>query len=381
MNMMKAKARCSYCGLENEAARSFCKKCGYPVSAATVGDFTDEERASVWRSLRDIYLQMKIDLSGEKFADPRVLMEYPLLRQYLSYAWLRPFTGLWDAAVGMQLSKIDFPMPSLDIGCGDGVFSSIFMGTKYDEKFDIAAGMKSEGRDLFDSYEEGKFRQFITEEPPRSFDIGIDIKESLVLKAAESGAYRTTRVDDGVLLKSIPSGTIGSAWSNVIKNFDDVEMAISNVHRVLKPGGFIVTQLPLPSMLDNFYYYPQYMAEKDEQKKMHLWKMTRGEPAYHPRYLTTEEWSDMFIRQGFSGVQVVGYAVNRYILQMWDTGFRLFIHEFAAFSKFLGRIDALSTIKKTVVDWYLQESIPLLNYEKQTGHPDYYSFVLLKAVK
>ncbi|MCF8176913.1 MAG: hypothetical protein K9J74_00235 [Sulfuritalea sp.] len=374
-------SKCSYCGLENESARSFCKKCGYPVSAATIGDFTDDERASVWRSLCDLYVQMKTELSGESNLDSRVLAEYPLLEQYLSYFWLRPLAGLWDAVVGTQLSKIDFPGPSIDIGCGDGVFSSIFMGTKYDENFDIATGMKTEGKDLFDHCDVGTFSRYVKEHPPRSFDIGIDIKENLVLKAAESGAYKTTRIDDGVLLSTIPSGTIGSAWSNVIKNFDDVELALSNVYRVLKPGGFIVTQLPLPFMLDNFYYYSQYTRETDEQKKLHLWKMTRGEPAYHPRYLSTEEWSAMFVKMGFSDVQVVGYAVNRHILQMWDTGFRLFIRELAHFSRFLSRVDALPMIKKSIVEWCIQQSIPLLNYEKQARHPDHYSFVLLKAFK
>jgi SAM-dependent methyltransferase len=372
---------CHYCGLENQTTRIFCKKCGYPISAATIGDFSDEERASVLHDLLGLYKKMKADLNSDLFHDLKILDEFPLLRQYLNYGWLRPLAGVWDASVGTQLSKIDFPSPSLDIGCGDGIFASIFMGVKYDETFDISMGMKKSGKDLFDHYQVDSIGKYVREVPQRIFDIGVDIKESLVLKAAESGGYKATRVDDGVLLKTVPSGTISSIWSNVIKNFDDVEVAITNVHRVLKPGGFIITQLPLPSMLENLYYYPQYIAEKDEGKRENLWKLTRGEPAYHPRYLSTQGWKSMFAGLGFSDIQVVGYVVNSYTLKMWDTGFRLFVTELAEFTNFLSRVEASPVLKKLVVDWYIQQSIPLLNYEKIAKDPKSYSFVLLKAIK
>jgi len=372
---------CSYCGEENNTLRSFCVKCGYPVSAATIEDFTDSERKSVFHSLCNLFTEMKVELSDEKYLSESILNAYPQLRQYLNYAWLRPLGGLWDAVVGTKLSQIDFTGPSLDIGCGDGVFSSIFLGTEYDEKFDIGFGLKSKGKDLFDHYEKGLFQHVIRIHPNRRFDIGIDIKESLVEKAGESGGYRTTRVDDGVYLKTISSDSIGSIWSNVLKNFDNIEDALSNVYRVLKSDGFIVTQLPLPSMLNNFYYYPQFVAENDPDRKKHLWKMSRGESAYHPRYLATEEWRELFIRQGFRDVQVVGYVVNRYIQKMWDTGFRLFIRELADFSRFLSRVDALPIFKKSVVDWYIQQAIPLLNYENCSENTDDFSFVLIKAIK
>ncbi len=356
-------------------------KCGYPVSAATIEDFTDLERASVYHSLCELFLEMKLALSDEKYISASILNAYPLLRPYLNYAWLRPLSGLWDTVVGTKLSQINFTEPSLDIGCGDGVFSSIFLGTEYDEKFDISFGLKNEGKDLFDHYEKGSFERVIRVQPKRQFDIGIDIKESLVQKAAETGGYKTTRVDDGVFLKTIPSDSIGSVWSNVIKNFDNIEEAISNVYRVLKSDGFIVAQLPLPSMLNNFFYYSQFVEEKDPERKRHLWKMSRGEPAYHPRYLTTNEWRDLFIGQGFRDVEVVGYVVNRYILKMWDTGFRLFVRELADFSKFLNRVDALPSIKKLVVDWCIQQAIPLLNYENISENSNDFSFVLIKAIK
>lgn len=37
----------SYFGLKNEAVHSFCKECGYPVSAVNEVDFTGEENADL----------------------------------------------------------------------------------------------------------------------------------------------------------------------------------------------------------------------------------------------------------------------------------------------------------------------------------------------
>ena len=80
---------------------------------------------------------MKTDLSDKAYGDQNILQDYPQLHRYLNYAWLKPLDGVWDATIGTQLSKIDFPSPSLDIGCGDGIYGSIFMGVKYAESFEV----------------------------------------------------------------------------------------------------------------------------------------------------------------------------------------------------------------------------------------------------
>jgi len=44
------------------------------------------------------------------------------LENFLSIYWLRPETAIWRTLDAIQLSKITFEKPIIDIGCGDGIF-------------------------------------------------------------------------------------------------------------------------------------------------------------------------------------------------------------------------------------------------------------------
>ncbi len=50
------------------------------------------------------------------------------IKAHLNVAWLRPESTLWDVIVSTMISKYENKPPSLDLGCGNGIFSLITAG-------------------------------------------------------------------------------------------------------------------------------------------------------------------------------------------------------------------------------------------------------------
>lgn len=46
-----------------------------------------------------------------------------ILKNFLNAYWLRPETAMWRALDAISMNDFEFLSPSLDLGCGDGVFS------------------------------------------------------------------------------------------------------------------------------------------------------------------------------------------------------------------------------------------------------------------
>lgn len=69
------------------------------------------------------------------------------LNQLLNVFWLRPETALWREIDIRAMQSFSFKSPSLDIGCGDGIFSFIRAGGKFSSEFDAFQAMS--GLDKF----------------------------------------------------------------------------------------------------------------------------------------------------------------------------------------------------------------------------------------
>ncbi len=113
---------------------------------------------------------------------------------------------LWKACEYIAFREVPVEKPVLDLGCGDGGFASL----------------------LF-------------EEPPA---VGLDIRLGRVRKAAARHRYHLTVQGDACRLP-FRDGVFGTVFSAcVFEHIPQVERALSEVSRVLRPGGHFVFSVP-----------------------------------------------------------------------------------------------------------------------------------------
>jgi ubiquinone/menaquinone biosynthesis C-methylase UbiE len=116
-----------------------------------------------------------------------------------------------------SMSAVRLEPPILDLGCGDGMFGSILTGNCRD-----------------------------------SIAFGVDLSLDELRRAAETGSYRSLAVAD---MANLPfaDNQFGAAISNsVFEHLNDIDGALREVFRILKPGGKLALTSPNNHLVDHF---------------------------------------------------------------------------------------------------------------------------------
>lgn len=165
-----------------------------------------------------------------------------VLRRFLEANWLKPYDAVWDAAVASRLASIPLEEPSLDLGCGDGLFMLIACGGRarlvYDRYTDAAVGVRG------DRYnQKASMASTASERPARSLMVGLDAKAGLLDKARRTGTYRHLVRGDG---QSLPfrDGAFASLFCNILYWLPDWQLGLREMRRVLSARGRLVLVVP-----------------------------------------------------------------------------------------------------------------------------------------
>jgi SAM-dependent methyltransferase len=158
-----------------------------------------------------------------------------------------------------MLSRYRFDHPMLDVGAGDGHFASL----------------------LF----------------PGGVDVGIDPSREALKEASERGVYRNLQVASAC---ELPFGdeAFASVISNcVLEHIPDLDSALAEIARVLKPGGMFATTVPSPN-------YEGYLLGTTLFRTIGLRSLARAygkwmtRISYHYHYYSPEEWRQRLSRHG-----------------------------------------------------------------------------------
>ncbi len=244
----------------------------------------------------------------------------------LNAFWLRPETALWRELDIRAMNDFEFLSPSIDLGCGDGLFSFIRAGGRLSPKFDafqVVAGLDSffSNVDVFDAYDPTLALQVVSE-PKYKIDVAFDHKENLLRKASHLGLYRDFKVGDANQQLPFADESFSTLFSNIVYWLDDPSSVLSEIARILKKNGRACLMLPNHSLPRYSYYKKYYVDGGRDPKWAFLEKLDRGRFDDNIRQSRSgENWEFLFQQ---AGLKVARHSMHlsKPVIQMWDIGLR-----------------------------------------------------------
>jgi SAM-dependent methyltransferase len=202
-----------------------------------------------------------------------------LLPDFLRAYPFQPATAVWRSVEVAALLKHGVPLGrGLDVGCGDGLLTSIIV------------------RHL---------------EGARSW-IGIDPDSVEVELARQTGIYQECLTTTGATMDFAPASFDFALSNSVLEHIPELDPVIAAVSRVLKPGGrFILT---VPS--DSFHAALRGPLLPGADRSSYLTEIDRR--CAHIHYWSQERWRATLDAAGLSLVSAVPY-LDRAETQLWET--------------------------------------------------------------
>lgn len=245
--------------------------------------------------------------------------------QLMNIYWLRPESALWRAIDIQSMKDFQFCSPSLDLGCGDGIFSFIRAGGHFDITFDAYQSVSNLDQyfdkvDIYDSFND-QVCPVISRKPDYQIDYAFDHKENLLKKAKTLGLHKHFVVGDANKKLPFEDNTFRSIFSNIVYWLDDPQSVFLELSRVLKPGGRCCLMLPNNTFPGFSFYHDLYLTQKNEKFRF-LEKLDRGRVADNIKHSRdTNEWTSMFRN---SGLEIVKHSMHlsKTTVQIWDIGLR-----------------------------------------------------------
>jgi len=245
-----------------------------------------------------------------------------LLGRYLNVYWLRPENALWTVLRSLAWRRVVMHPPSADLSCGDGVFSFIHAGGAFGPAFDVFQEVGQldrvtrENADMFDQAAGPAYRPEVVQRPGWAIDVGTDLKETLLSKAAALRFYgRLVRHDNNAPLP-FGDGAFRSVYCNSAKWVRNIDLFLREIARVTRPDGVVV----LHTKLDAIARYT-LAPFRDQLGRRVLEIIDRGRLETWPALASRATWERRFAEAGLEIVEVTPLA-SRTHAHIWDIGLR-----------------------------------------------------------
>lgn len=199
-------------------------------------------------------------------------------RRYLKVAPLSH--ALWRSVEAQELAKYPLKKPVLDIGCGFGEFGGVFFSSQV--------------------------------------EVGLDINEQEILKAAATGKYKKTIVADA---RNLPfkNNTFGSVISvSTLEHIPNNAKVFKEAFRVLKPGAKFYFTVPTDKLFDGLLVV-KVLRAVGLRSLAYLYFRAINKAFKHVFVPSEKVWLKLAIDAGFDIEKVQG-TLPRIILIIWELG-------------------------------------------------------------
>jgi len=279
-----------------------------------------------------------------------------LLRRFLQAYWLRPENAFWMTLRSGLLSRVPLRAPSIDLACGDGVFGFLHRGGVFSPDFDVFCSVAHlddvTGRhaDMFDHVADD-YRPPIQTPPAERFDVGTDVKSSMLAKASTLGLY--DRLVEHDCNRPLPFGDdcFQSVYCNAAYWIDNIDGFLWELGRVARPGSRIVLQVKLDS-LARYTLEPHREALGDRFLDL----LGRGRHACWPTVTDRAGWESRFAAARLTIVDETPF-ITRTHAHLWDVGLRPIAPLLVRMTRELSETSR-SSIKRDWVDLFHDLLVP-----------------------
>jgi len=192
------------------------------------------------------------------------------LRKYLCQGPV--FLAMERAIECRLISGLELKQPILDLGCGDGIFSSI----------------------LFD----------------KPLDIGIDISLDEIMKSSGKRIYKNIVAGDLSMLPLKAQSFNTVICNSVMEHVIDLEKAIREAHRVLAPGGHFILTLPTENY-EKFLFYPRVLEGIGLKKLATRYREAVSKTFKHYHAYAATHWLKIIKDNGFKAVKTIDFCPKK----------------------------------------------------------------------
>jgi len=244
-----------------------------------------------------------------------------LLRRFLQVYWLRPENAFWMALRSETLARCPIVAPSLDVACGDGLFSFLHGGGVLDPAFDVFQTVRevkprpSNGDDMFDGCNDG-YRPRIVQTPHSTFNTGVDHKAALLQKASKLFFYDRLVEHDCNRRLPFDDDTFETVYCNAAYWIDNIDGFLAELRRITRPDGRIVLQVKLDTMAR---YTLASFAEQLGTRFLEI--IDRGRLACWQSLADRATWERRYARAGLE-IEEVSPFITATHAHIWDVGLR-----------------------------------------------------------
>ena len=245
-----------------------------------------------------------------------------LLCQYLNIYWLRPENAFWTVLRSLAWRRVAMVPPTIDLSCGDGVFSFVHAGGAFGPSFDLFQTVGNlervtpEHADMFDRAADAGYRPEVTRRPAWSIDVGTDLKATALSKMAALSFYGRLVQHDNNEPLPFDDDEFQSVYCNSAKWVRNIEPFLREVARITRPQGTAVFHVKLDTIAR--YTLTPFRAQLGERV---LELLDRGRLATWPSLASRSEWERRFHAAGLQIVEATPLATRTHA-HLWDIGLR-----------------------------------------------------------